>query len=201
MMLSLLLAVTQPAIHLVWYDPYSLVPAGFLESIGNEVETLFERNGIKVRMYFAQRGDADALPRRRINVIVSPTEGHHFGLADDSMAAAVGVRSSGYSIFLFHPSVRRTLGHQTTRSSPRQLAELSIAIGRIVAHELVHVLVPERGHTSSGLMSRRLTRKHLTGKTLSLDAASRRLALSRAGNWFDQGRTLDTVPASPYLPR
>ena len=199
MMLALLLAVTQPAIHLVWYDPYALVPAAAQDSIRSEVETLFERNGINVRMHFARKGDADVLPRRRINVIVSPAEGHRFGVAANSMAAAVGMRSSGYTIFLFHLSVRRALGHQSARSTPRQLAELSVAIGRIVAHELVHVLAPERGHTPSGLMSRQLTRKLLTGKTLNLDAASRRLALSRAGNWFDHGRKLDTAPAVlPY---
>ncbi|HXV62062.1 MAG TPA: hypothetical protein VEK15_15290 [Vicinamibacteria bacterium] len=190
--------MTQPAIQLVWYDPYLLVPAAAEGSIRSEVETLFERNGINVRMHFARKGDTDPLPRRRISVIVSPAEGNRFGVAANSMAAAVGARSSGYTIFLFHPSVRRALGHQSARSTPRQLAELSRAIGRIVAHELVHVLVPERGHTPSGLMSRRLTRKHLTGKSLNLDAASRRLAMSRAGGFADHGRKLDTAP--PVLP-
>jgi hypothetical protein len=46
---------------------------------------------------------------------------------------------------------------------------LGIALGRVVAHELVHALAPSAQH-GTGLMSEKLTRRQLTAARLSVDS-------------------------------
>jgi hypothetical protein len=45
---------------------------------------------------------------------------------------------------------------------------LAIALGRVIAHEVVHARVPSIRH-SSGLMSRTLTRSQLTGGSIPFE--------------------------------
>jgi hypothetical protein len=99
------------------------------------------------------------------------------------MAAAYGARGEKYSIFVFYPGVRRTLGHSDSQLSPRHVAELSRALARIVAHEVVHVLAPESGHADSGLMSGRLTREALLADSIDLDGASLERASDALKGW------------------
>lgn len=172
----------QPAVHVVWNDPYALYPTAGCDSMTYELESLFEHNGLDVRMHVARKGEPAATTHGpRVNVIVSAGNARGYGLREDTMAVAVGERSTGFTIFIFISEVRATLGHSPAShpAAPRELAELSRALSRVVAHELVHVLAPERGHARSGLMTPKLTRRLLLDRTIELDAASRRMARDR----------------------
>ncbi|MGH9333110.1 MAG: hypothetical protein ACRD21_05105, partial [Vicinamibacteria bacterium] len=149
----------EPApLTLVWHDSSRLFPTVGLELMGKEIEELFRVNRLPVRFHAAAESeDLLRIPEPRVNVILLPKEGGRFGVPPNAMAAALGERGEKYTIFVFLSGVRRTLGHRG-ESSPRQLAELSLALARIVAHEVVHVLAPERGHADSGLMSGALER-------------------------------------------
>lgn len=177
----------QPAVHVVWNDPYALYPAAGHADLSYEVASLFERNGLDVRFHVALRDrPITSGGGPRVNVIASPGSAGGFGLDEGTMAVAVGERGRGFTIFVFLSAVRATLGHDVVYGPtavrpdrPRELEELSRAVGRVVAHELIHVLAPERGHARSGLMRKTLTRKLLLGPEIELDAASRRMALDR----------------------
>jgi hypothetical protein len=52
---------------------------------------------------------------------------------------------------------------------------LARAIGRVIVHEVIHVLAPDYPHTSSGLMNWHLTQRFLTKPRASLDAVSSRV--------------------------
>lgn len=50
--------------------------------------------------------------------------------------------------------------------------ELSLAVARVAAHELVHLLTPGRGHQRAGLMKATLDREMLVALRVELDAAT-----------------------------
>jgi hypothetical protein len=66
-----------------------------------------------------------------------------------------------------------------------QMHRLGRAIGRIVAHEVIHAVAPAVRHSRSGIMSPRLGRRDLLAHYLPVDGATRRgvravLAAARA---------------------
>ena len=63
-----------------------------------------------------------------------------------------------------------------------QSRRLGVALGRVLAHELVHTVAPECPHTRNGLMAERLSRRMLTAPGVGFDAlATRHLRLAAAG--------------------
>jgi hypothetical protein len=56
----------------------------------------------------------------------------------------------------------------TVTLEPASVRALGIALGRVVAHELVHALAPSVPH-GAGLMSEKLTRRQLTAGRLPVD--------------------------------
>ena len=114
-------------------------------------------------------------PQPRVNAVLHPVEPTAWSLHRDVMAAAVGEPTKGYTIFVFFPAVMRTIGQHGVPANPGNMAALSRAMGRVVSHELVHVLAPERGHAPAGLMAPRLSRGLLLGGAIWLDGTSSRL--------------------------
>ena len=141
-----------------------------------------------------------------INAVVLASEARSRTPAN-AMAAARGERGSRkYGIFVYFESVRRTLGYQGHDLSPRQMWELSRALARIVAHEVVHALAPARGHADSGLMTERLTRNLLLADRIELDESSLALVVAAMQEWQFPARTSAQpafrtifVPEVPFL--
>ncbi len=188
-----------PALTLVWHDSARLVPESALGLLGDEMEELFRANGLSVSFHAAaENEDLRRIPEPRVNAIVLPEEDRRFGLPPNAMAAALGERGKKYSIFIFYPGVRRTLGHREHDRSPRQVLELSRALARIVAHEVVHVLAPERGHAESGLMSGKLTRETLLAESIHLDGPSLESAAVALKEWvLPTPGSKFPIPAAP----
>ncbi len=148
---------------------------------------------MSVRLHAARANEnLRTIPAPRINVIVMPSDGSRWGVSRDAMAATIGVKGGSHNIFVFYPIVLRGLGRHQGNLCPRDLSDLSRAMARIVGHELIHVLAPELGHASSGLMSAELKRRDLLKKSIRLDVPSLRLAKLRLESW---GRTLPAVVA------
>ncbi len=187
-----------PALTVVWHDSTKQFPTAGLSRLADEVEALFRENGLSVTFRAASENEnLRLIPEPRVNVIVVPENGR-FGVPPHTMAAAHGERGEKFGIFIFYPGVRRTLGHLDGRSSPRQLAELSRALARVVAHEVIHVLAPEGGHAASGLMSRSLTREELLADAIDLDGPSLERAASAMKEWGRAaGSSKFPIPAAP----
>ncbi len=169
---------------LVWHDSAHVFPAIGLDRLGDEMEALFRENGLSVTFHVASDyEDLLKIPEPRVNVIVLPGDDFRFALPPNTMAAAYGERGEKYTIFVFYPGVRRTLGHHDSGLSPRHVAQLSRALARIVAHEVVHVLAPERGHADSGLMAGQLTRGALLADAIDLDGVSLARATAALNGW------------------
>lgn len=168
-----------PILHVVWNDAYDLFPPTGFDRMRDEVERIFAENGIAVRVHYAEKGQSrDDFPDPAVNAILLPLEAASWKLRRDAMAAAIGEAGMPSSIFIFHSVVKRALGHDEDRATPRLNAELARGMGRIVAHELVHVLAPKQRHSRTGLMAEKLTRKVLLGDTIVLDTRSRRVVLA-----------------------
>jgi len=187
-----------PTLTLVWHDSARCFPAVGLERLGNEMEALFRDHGISVRFYAAaQNEDLQSIPEPRVNAVVLPGE-ERFGAPPGAMAAALGERGHKYGIFVFYPGVRRTLGYRDGDVSPRQVYELSRALARVVAHEVVHVLAPAGGHAASGLMTERLTRDLLLADRIELDEPSLALAVAAMRAFRPPAQTSE-LPASRFI--
>jgi hypothetical protein len=193
-----LAAEEAPTLTVVWHDSTKQFPTAGLAGLAREVEALFRQNGLSVTFHAASDNENLLLiPEPRVNAIVMPGD-HRFGLPPYTMAAAHGERGEKYGIFVFYDGVRRTLGHHDGRSSPRHLAELSRALARVVAHEVIHALAPERGHADAGLMSGRLTREELLADAIDLDAPSLEGAASGIREWgLTAGSSKFPIPAAP----
>jgi hypothetical protein len=70
------------------------------------------------------------------------------------------------------PNVRAALGISRTMSilalPPFERRLLAVALGRVIAHEVVHARVPSLPH-GTGLMSRSLTRRQLTAGSIAFE--------------------------------
>jgi hypothetical protein len=110
------------------------------------------------------------------------------------MAATIGERGSRRNVFVFFPGLSRTLGHEGTSYTPRRGIELARAMARVLAHEIVHVLAPERGHAAEGLMSEQLKRGDLVSSAVSLDDHSARLAKTELRRWMSPEPTVAAAP-------
>jgi hypothetical protein len=111
------------------------------------------------------------------------------GALPPRVMGAVG-RKTARRAWIFLSSVRRLLARQATDRGaapvdPRELARLT---GRVAAHEIVHVIAPQLGHTNGGLMRADWSRALALRARLDLDIPSVRAV----------GATLD--PAAPPLP-
>jgi hypothetical protein len=188
-----------PTLTLVWHDSARQFPAAGLARLADEVEALFRENGLSVAFHVAAENEnLRLIPEPRVNAIVLTEENGLFGVPPNTMAAVHGEKGGDYVIFVFYPGVRRALGHRNGQTSPRQLAELTRALARIAAHEVVHVLAPESGHAESGLMSGRLTREELLGDAIDLDGSSLERAASAMKEWGRAaGSSKFPIPATP----
>jgi hypothetical protein len=79
-------------------------------------------------------------------------------------------------VWIFLDNVRSALGYTPRRSRPpteKAERELDVALGRTIAHEVVHAAAPWRPH-ARGLMGRALDRADLTGirRSLGSDCAA-----------------------------
>lgn len=173
-------AVNRSSARLVWVDPTG-VAVGVEARARDEVVSLMRRMGIDVRWRRWRDGEND--DPAEIRVI----------LLDRGATRAPGVPILGATprsvdaprfLWVHVPSVRAMLGFAPngwTGGHPVSTRALAQALGRVVAHELVHALAPSVPH-GVGLMSASLTRRQLTGGSLPVEpevALAVRAALAR----------------------
>jgi hypothetical protein len=92
---------------------------------------------------------------------------------------------------VYVPNVSRALGLRTFAlvESPRDQRDLGTALGRVVAHEVVHALAPEVPH-GDGLMAARFHLGHLALDEVRLDDDDARALVVAAQEWRARGGPL-----------
>jgi hypothetical protein len=154
----------RPLITLYAYDVHELLDPLFAE-VAAETTAIFEEMGVEIEW---RKGGLGTIygggPSREIPIIVlkEPPGGHRrksnvLGLVPKGKPAAVWV---------FVSNVRSALGLAPTDSQPTSMRRLATALGRVVAHEVVHTLAPELPHARDGLMRGTLDARALTSPYL-----------------------------------
>lgn len=163
------LAETAPRLHLIWYDPLCCIPRAF-PLLKEEVDRIFGEIGIPVtwEKNTMTRGHPEAV---NVSVILV---GHHKKLPGFNhnvlgsfqyKPPTMRKQAIWRSVLIYLPNIVRTLGYPlhdediaidssilSQVNRPKELRKLSRAIGRIIAHEVVHVVSPDIPHTPDGLM-------------------------------------------------
>lgn len=156
------------ATRLVWIDPAG-VAVGLEAVARDEAESLLRKMGASVSW---RRGNAGEIARPgEVRVILLDR-----GAArrpDIPILGATPSRFEGAPFVWVHvPNVRAAMGlcpqGPLAAIDPPEVRSLAIALGRVVAHEVVHALASSVPH-GAGLMSARLTRRQLTAAALPID--------------------------------
>lgn len=154
------------------YDPYRLLSRPALERLRAEAAEAFERSGASVR--FVRRNGPRVVPATLYPEI--PT---NWRVAPQTLGVAVGAPGRRRSVFLSVQAARRALGWRgpargAAPGAGRPAVELGTALGRVLAHELLHTIAPDCPHTSHGIMAARLNRRMLTSPGIGFDETAGR---------------------------
>jgi hypothetical protein len=149
----------RPELRLIWADPTSAA-IGLRAGVEAEATSILEELGVNVTWEEESSLPTEPGPIRII--LLDGKEGRP-GVAPHVMGCALkGVSSAAW---VYVGAVARALnfdGPPFRWSGSRRL-QMMTALGRVVAHELVHVVAPELPHAPHGLLSTRLRSWDLTG--------------------------------------
>jgi len=156
-----------PVLRLVWFDPSEIASGS--ESVARaETATLLARMGATVQW---RRGTSGEVDRNDGVWVILVGEG-----PPDSGEAVLGATRKGHSaapvVWVRVPNVQAAIGISRSWSllglRPDEQRRLAVALGRVIAHEVVHAVVPSVPH-GTGLMSGGLSRRQLTAMSISVE--------------------------------
>lgn len=151
-----------PLVRLSLVDLEGL-PPDVAERMAAETAAVLGALGARVEVRRKQASDIH--DPRDLLVVVMP--GDPGPLLERGVLGAVQRDAPTRALWVFPRTVRKALG----RSGGAALAQ---ALGRVVAHEVVHLACPWREHDRRGLMAARMSRATLRGQALELPAELRR---------------------------
>jgi hypothetical protein len=162
-------ASREPALALVWIDATGCGRQA--EGVARaEARSILEAMGLRPTWRRGAAGEPARAHEIQVvlvdRLLVDP--GRH-----EPVLGATPRGARTYPVLWIHvPGVRATLGlgldAEGTPLPARDRRALGVALGRVIAHEVVHVLAPGLAH-GRGLMARALTPRELTAPRLSLE--------------------------------
>jgi hypothetical protein len=176
---------TTPAPQVVWID-LAGVPAAAQEAARHEAAAVLEDVGLTPRW---RVGAAQDLLGPHDLPVVLLRHDHSARKGHQRVLGACTPRSGSPRAWVYLENLAWAMGVPAYDGpmTLQQSARLGRAIGRIVAHEVIHAVAPALGHASSGVMSPRFSRNDLLSLHLPVDGATRRgvravLAAARASS-------------------
>ncbi len=159
---------TLPArLSLAWQDDGHLV-ADLLPGIERELRDVLVPLGVTIDWRVAAPGEAAPANEIRL-VLVDDPRAERLG---KGVLGAVrrGAATRRARVFLAPVEGLLKVGAKARkRPGSARGRRLARALGRVAAHELVHVIVPDLGHTGAGLMQASWTRSILAASRVALD--------------------------------
>lgn len=161
-----------PTLLVRLYDPYRLLSRTVRNRLQEEAAEAFRRSGAAVE--FVTRGGPRVIPATLYPEI--PT---NWQVAPQALGVAVGAPGGRRSVFLSVGAAERALGWRgATRAANavggRPAVRLGTALGRVLAHELLHTIAPDCPHTRTGLMAANLSRRALVAPGVGFDRTAER---------------------------
>ena len=161
---------SRPGLRLVWVDPTSAA-TGLRAGVEEEVTSILKDLGVNATG--EEESDLAAEDSGRIRVILLDGQEGRPGMPRHVMGCAR--KDVATAAWVYVGAVARALGFggPPYRWAPwRQM--MTTALGRVVAHEVVHVIAPEVPHAQHGLLRPHLRPADLTGPRPRLDPDSAR---------------------------
>jgi hypothetical protein len=175
---------TAPAPEVVWID-LAGVPAAAEEAARREARAVLQETGLALRWRTGAARDLIG-PRELPVVLLQRDLSARPGRA--RVLGACAPHADHPRVWVYLANLAWTIGVRAYREplAADQAVLLGRAIGRIVAHEVIHAVAPAVRHASAGIMSARFDRSDLLSMRLGIDAATRRgvaavLGAARAG--------------------
>ncbi len=160
---------TTPALRLVWLDPGD-VAAGSELAARAEATRLLSRMGATVFWRRGAGGEQAEPGEIRVVLLGAGPEPSSGPPVLGATRTKLGVAPV---VWVRVPHVRAAVGIPECRSllglEPASRNVVATALGRVIAHEVVHALVPSLAH-GHGLMADRLTRRQLTAPSILVDS-------------------------------
>jgi hypothetical protein len=164
---SIELARPRPHLRLIWFDPALAAPFAY-SGVSGEVRSILGAAGVDVM--WNKRAPGPLAPGE-IAVILLNAEPSRVAFRPDVMGCVI--KGDGPSILWVNlTTVARMLGLDARSRiawSGRERQQVATALGRVVAHEIVHVIAPQLPHATRGLLSATLNRSHLVHQRPLLD--------------------------------
>lgn len=151
----------------VWFDATNGVRFAYAGAI-EETASVLDRAGLKCT--FRLGGPEPQIdPDELLIILLShPHRGVPGKLIMGSVRARPGSRGQIQAVRVYVKSVLAAL---TLRSVDEDRARVSRAIGRVIAHEVIHVARPGLGHSKRGLMAAVLSASELDAPHVAIDSA------------------------------
>ena len=163
-------AVSSPSLRLVWLDPAG-VATGMDAMAREEATALFRSMGASATWRRGRAGETARPGEVRVILLDRAAEREP---GTPVLGATPGHFEVAPLVWVHVPNVRAALGLPRQGSAfAMDLAvsrALGIALGRVVAHEVVHAFVPWVPH-GTGLMSASLSHRQLTAASMAFDPA------------------------------
>jgi hypothetical protein len=162
-----------PRVEAVLADGHRILPWG-MDPVGVALAEQFRQMDVQLVLSPAIAPDPQ---RSVIYVNLLPHPPTDWGLSVKSLGAVRRGEARSSPVFIFYPSIERVLG--TPSDTPRILdqaippAKWIRALARIIAHEILHVLLPGRTHDRSGIFAPEFKRNTLLSRELELEAETR----------------------------
>jgi hypothetical protein len=157
----------RPHLRVLWFDPTAAAPFAY-GGTGGEVRSILGAAGVDVVW---EKGAADPLALGEIAVILLDAEPARVALRPDVMGCVIK-RDGPTALWVNLATVARIVGldsHSRIAWSGRERQQVATALGRVVAHEIVHLMAPWLAHAEQGLLRATLDRYQLVYSRLRLD--------------------------------
>jgi hypothetical protein len=163
---------TAPAPEVVWID-LAGVPAVAQEAARREARAVLQETGFALRWRAGAARDLIG-PRELPVVLLQRDRSARPGGA--RVLGACAPRSANPRVWVYLDNLAWTLGVRGSEGPlpAGQAVMLGRAIGRIVAHEVIHAVAPVLEHAPAGIMAARFDRRDLLSMRLGVDERTRR---------------------------
>jgi hypothetical protein len=161
------------------------VPDLARERLANELDAVLEDASVRLDWRWTRPGDQTAPDELLVVFLDSQGRGSHEGRM---VLACSGLTGEATAIWVYLPNVAAALG-LPGEFSPESLSgvrDLGTALGRVIAHEVVHALAPDLPH-GNGLMSVRFHAGQLCVERPRLDARDAARVAAAAQAWTARG--------------
>lgn len=149
------------------------LPREVLRAAWSQTAAVLGRLGARLRVRRAAPGDVQ--DASDITVVLLP--GRPGPQLKETVLGVVQPAGAPRVLWLFPEVIAAALelpDAARSRWTPEEQATLAVGLGRVTAHELVHLVCPWRPHDREGLMAERMSQTILRGGPLRLDDALRR---------------------------